>query len=156
ICLAQHGWAAPGVDMVPEALAEARRRATEAGVQATFVEGDVTRLAELGLESGFGVLVDAGCFHTLPASARDAYVDGVTELAATGATMLLFGFGRGRFAPIRAGVSPDEVRDRFHRWSLEEAGRFSPFELLEEAGSRPVAARVGNVFDLWHFRLQRL
>jgi 2-polyprenyl-3-methyl-5-hydroxy-6-metoxy-1,4-benzoquinol methylase len=42
IYLAQHGWDVTGVDMVPEALAIARRRAAAAGVKAHFVLGDVT------------------------------------------------------------------------------------------------------------------
>ena len=44
IYLAAHHWDVTGVDMVPKALAIARRNATAAGVAPHFVEGDVTRL----------------------------------------------------------------------------------------------------------------
>src|SRR3954447_4873017 len=46
IYLAQRGWDITGVDMVPEPLAIARRKAAARGVLANFVHGDVTRLGE--------------------------------------------------------------------------------------------------------------
>ena len=60
-----------GVDMVPKALAGARDRAAAAGVSTTFAEGDVTRLEDLGLPDDFTLLLDVGCFHTLPLDRRD-------------------------------------------------------------------------------------
>lgn len=68
IYLAARGWDVTGVDMVPKALAIARRSATAAGVSPLFLQGDVTRLDELGVGDGYTLLLDFGCFHTLPAS----------------------------------------------------------------------------------------
>src|SRR5215472_16237954 len=85
IYLAAHGWDVTGVDMVPRALAIARRRAAAAGVAPRFVEGDATRLRDLGLGDGFTLLHDFGCFHTLPGDMRDAYVQGLSGAAAPGA-----------------------------------------------------------------------
>ena len=68
-----------------------------------FVEGDVTRLRDFGVGDGYTLLLDAGCFHTLPADLRPAYVDSVSEAAAPGSTLLLYGFVRPpRIAPMRA------------------------------------------------------
>src|SRR5258708_29311804 len=94
VYLAEHGWEVTGVDMVPRALAAARRRAAGAGVSPRYVEGDVTRLRELGVGEGYTLLVDFGCFHTLPDDRRGPYVESVSEVAAAGATMLLYGFSR--------------------------------------------------------------
>ena len=55
-----------GIDMVPEALAMARRRAAAARVSVDFVQGDVTRLHELGVRGPFTLVLDFGCLHTLP------------------------------------------------------------------------------------------
>ena len=82
VYLATHGWQVTAVDMVPKALAEARRRATAAGVAVRFVHGDVTRLTEFGVGDGYTLLMDFGCFHTLPDDQRSAYVSGVSHAAA--------------------------------------------------------------------------
>jgi hypothetical protein len=70
IYLATHGWDVTGVDAVPKALATARRDATAAGVAPRFVQGDVTRLHELSVGDGYALIVDFGCFHTLPEDRR--------------------------------------------------------------------------------------
>ena len=115
IYLAQHGWDAIGVDFVPRAIRSAGQKASSAGVSPRFIVGDVTRLSPLGLGSGFDLLFDLGCFHSIPDSGRDAYAKGATEVARPGATMLLFGFVRGasppRFGP--RGLAHGEVAERF-------------------------------------------
>lgn len=121
VYLAQHGWDATGVDFVPRAIKAAGQRAASAGVSPRFIMGDVTRLTTLGLGSGFDLVFDLGCFHSIPDTGRDAYVTGATELARPGATMLLFGFVRGasppRFGP--RGMARGEVGDRFERgWEV--------------------------------------
>ena len=152
VYLATHGWAVTGVDMVPRALAAARRRAAGAGVSPRYVQGDATRLPQLGIGDGYTLLLDFGCYHTLPADLRDPYVESVSGVAAPGATMLLFGFGRPpALAPMHSGVTPDEIRDRFGRrgWELLSA-EHSSTEALEALGRR-----VDDRFDLWRCRLQR-
>lgn len=123
VYLAQHGWEATGVDLVGRALHKARQRAATANVSPRFIEGDVTRLDELGVGSGYGLFLDLGCFHTIPTERRDAYVAGVTAAAAGGATMLLFGFVPGAMRPGPRGVTGDELRLRFQGWDVVEANR---------------------------------
>ncbi len=113
IYLAEHGWQVTGVDFVGRALEVARRRAASAGVTPTWVEGDVTRLPELGVGAGYSLLLDSGCFHGLRAEQRAAYAAGVAGAAASGATFLLFGFAKGRRGPAPHGVSRDEVESCF-------------------------------------------
>jgi cyclopropane fatty-acyl-phospholipid synthase-like methyltransferase len=115
IFLAQHGWDTTGVDFVPRAIRMAQRKAKAAHVSPRLLIGDVTRLTELGLGGGFSLLLDLGCFHSIPDAGRDGYVRGATELAGAGATCLLFCFVRGekqsRVGP--RGVAAGEVRQRF-------------------------------------------
>jgi SAM-dependent methyltransferase len=152
IYLATRGWDVTAVDMVPKALTAARRNAADAGVSPRFLQGDVTRLLELGIADDHTLLLDFGCLHTLPEDRRSAYVAGVSHAAATGATLLLHGFRRPpRAAPMHAGLSVDEVRARFvpagwHLVSAEPAP-------AETAGI--TVPRAGRRFELWRYRLLR-
>ncbi len=150
IYLAQHGWDVTGVDMVPEALTIARRDAAVRGVLANFVHGDVTRLGEV-VEGTFDLLLDFGCFHTLPPDERASYVESVSAVAAPGATFLLYGFARPpRLAPMPAGINRDEVRERFSRkWEIIKAERTSA------AAIQVARTRADLTFELWRFLLQR-
>jgi SAM-dependent methyltransferase len=150
IYLATHGWNVTAIDMVPKALAIARRDAAAAGVSPLFVEGDVTRLGDLGIGDGYTLLLDFGCFHTLPEDRRPAYVTGVSGAAAAGATLLLYGFRRPpRAAPLHAGVTLDEIQHRFCSggWELVNAERTSV--------ETPVVRGADERFELWRYHLRR-
>ena len=118
IYLCKNGWTTTGVDMVPGALEAARRRAARASAAATFVEGNVTRLQDLGIGGDFDLLVDVGCFHTLPVSLRGKYVEGVSSVARTDAMLFLFAFSPRSLAPMRSGATQDEVARAFDGWDL--------------------------------------
>lgn len=142
IYMAQHGWDVTGVDFVPRAISAANRKAAAAAVTPRLIVGDVTRLTELGVGAGYNLLLDLGCFHSIPDTGRDAYVRGATEVARAGASMLLFCFIR-RATPSRIGprgVARGEVAQRFAAgWEL----------VAEDAGS----AMAG--FDAAWYRLRR-
>lgn len=93
------------------------------------------------------------CFHTLPEDRRPAYVAGVSEAAGPGATLLLHGFRRPpKAAPMHAGVTTDEVQQRFSGagWELANAERMPP-ETLGIA-----VRRTADRFDLWRYQLRRV
>lgn len=102
VYLARHGWEATGVDFVPAAIARARKRAHAGGLNARFVAGDVTRLADLGVVGPFDLVLDIGCFHGIPEALRSAYGDQVARATAPGATLLMFAFAQPlrRWPPI--------------------------------------------------------
>jgi SAM-dependent methyltransferase len=119
VCLAEHGWQVTGVDAVERALARARRRAEEKGVEVRWVIGDVASLSTLGLGDGFNFVFDRGCFHDLPVVSREGYVRGVSELAAPGATLLLLAFARRERGIGPSGASEEEIRRGFGQgWEL--------------------------------------
>lgn len=153
IYLATRGWDVTAIDIVPQALAIARHDAAAAGVTARFVAGDVTRLEELDVGDGYTLLLDFGCFHTLPADRRPGYVAAVSHAAAPGATFLLYGFTRPpKAAPMHASVSDDEIRDRFSPagWDIISAEPASAEKL--GVGVR----RADERFALRHYHLRRL
>ncbi len=139
IYLARNGWEATGVDFVPQAIDTARRKVAGAGVAVRLLVGDVTRLAGLGLEPGFDLILDLGCFHSIADDRRDAYVSSVTPLARSGATMLMFCFVRRgkppRFGP--RGVERDELARRFASgWEMLSEVAGAPFLGLDSAWYR--------------------
>ncbi len=118
IYMAAHGWDVTGVEAVPRALREAQRRAKAAGVRVDFRLGDVTRLGDLGLEPNYSLLHDFGCYHGLKSDERARYAEGVTQLAAPGASLYMMEFTRA-LPPIPSGVSESELREPFGQaWDL--------------------------------------
>jgi SAM-dependent methyltransferase len=112
----------------------------------------VTRLADLALGDPFDLIVDFGCLHTLPADLRALYVRSVSAVARPGATFLLYGFARPpRLAPMQAGLTEAEVRDRFTGagWSLAEAKRVFDDPIVV------ARSRVDRSFQLWRYVLER-
>lgn len=115
IFMAAHGWQVTGVEAVPRALEEARRRADQARVQIDFRRGDVTRLDALHLEPGYRLVFDFGCFHALSGRGRDAYARGVDTVTRPGSTLLMMAFTR-PVPPIMTAVSEAELLQRFAGW----------------------------------------
>jgi cyclopropane fatty-acyl-phospholipid synthase-like methyltransferase len=117
--LAGRGWEVTGVDFVPRAVKKARRRMAAEGLPVTILAGDVTRLEEAGVRGPFQLLLDVGCFHSLPAGRRLDYERGAAAVAAPGATFLLFAFTTP--SGPRPGVPPAEVEATFAEgWELVE------------------------------------
>jgi SAM-dependent methyltransferase len=105
--LSDHGWDVTGIDFVPRAIRAARRK----NPRASLVVGDVTGLAAAGVSGPFDLMLDLGCFHSLPDDRRDAYVAEVARVAAPGGTYLLFAFGaKQRGTPV---ATEEEIRRRF-------------------------------------------
>jgi SAM-dependent methyltransferase len=145
--LAEQGWTVTGVDAVPHALGEARERARRAGAEVDFRQGDVTRLDALGLEPGFDLVLDRGCFHGLGDEDRERCAAGVNELVAPGAELLIFAFSPGWHGPAPRGISADEILQRFGAsdWRLAETKSETP---------RGLPPWLRNVEMAWH-RLER-
>jgi SAM-dependent methyltransferase len=133
--LVQRGWFAVGVDLSGLAIESARRKADWVS-GATFVEGDVTRLRELGVDGPFDLLLDIGCYHAVAPGRREAYVLEAARVARPGSLLLLFAFGPWLNLPGSRRTREPEIRRRF-------AG---PFELERV---RPGADPAGAAwFDL--------
>ncbi|MGN6372303.1 MAG: class I SAM-dependent methyltransferase [Solirubrobacteraceae bacterium] len=119
VYLAKRGWTVTAVDAIDRALARARRRAQEKDVQVNWITGDVASLSTLGIGNGFNLIFDRGCFHDLSPVARNGYAQGVSELAAPGATLLLMAFAHRDRGVGPNGASEEEIQRRFGAtWEL--------------------------------------
>jgi SAM-dependent methyltransferase len=120
--LAGRGWQVTAVEFVDKALAKAKQRAAEQGVEVQWVRADVGELGRLGLEPGYGLLYDFGCIHGLSDSARRGAAAGLTELAAPGARLLLVAFKAGRRILLPRGMDREQVVALLgDGWDLEDA-----------------------------------
>jgi SAM-dependent methyltransferase len=123
--LARRGWDVTGVDIVRKALRRARRRADEAGVELRLVEGDVTRLGDAGVGSGFPLLIDFGLFHDeLSDRQRAAMGREVSAVAAPGAELLMVAWAPRRRGPMPRGASRADIEAAYRGWSVVEEERF--------------------------------
>jgi SAM-dependent methyltransferase len=123
--LAKRGWEVTGVDFVPRALRRARERAAEAGVDVRLIEGDVTTLSGDGVDSGFRLLVDFGCFHDeLTPAQRVAEGREATALAAPGAVLLMMAWQPGNRGPFPRGAGREEIEAAFPAWDVTDEQPF--------------------------------
>ena len=144
--LAGIGWHVTAIDAVDRPLARARARADAAGVNVDWLKADVAELGALGLEPGFTLAFDRGCFHGLGDGERAAYAAGVTALAAPGASLLMMAFGPNRVPAAPAGVEQTEIVARFDGWDLVSAQPDTEGE---------VAGPLRNVPRAWYRLIRR-
>jgi SAM-dependent methyltransferase len=90
ITLAKHGWDVTGVDFVKRAINLARQNAQQYGVSVNLHVDDVTRLNSV--TGRFDLVLDMGCFHSLPPTTRQAYILKIDQLLADSGTFLLYLF----------------------------------------------------------------
>lgn len=113
--LAAHGWEVVGVDFAAQAIEAARRKAGSTD-RVTFLQGDATRLSELGVEGPFELVLDVGCFHGISAAGRRRYAMQTARLTRSGALLMMFGFGaRWRRLLGVPGLSAEGLRRCFGR-----------------------------------------
>lgn len=137
---AARGAAATGVDISPRAIARAREKAAERGLQARFEVADVLSLQQLGLT--FDTIVDSGVFHIFNDANRARYVASLAEVLPPGGYCYLMCFSDrqpGDVGPRR--VSQDELRAAFaDGWTVTSieaetfevnAGKFFPVPAVQ-------------------------
>jgi cyclopropane fatty-acyl-phospholipid synthase-like methyltransferase len=116
LTLARHGWQATGVDFIPKAIGQARRKARQTGLQVDFRLDDVTRLR--GISGPFDLVLDMGCFHSLTPAGRGDYLQNLERLLAPGGTFLLYAFLRDAAKPGSPGLTEAEIAALANRLQL--------------------------------------
>ncbi len=139
------GLDAVGVDSAPTAIALARRKATERGLQVQFRVADALDLEALGLR--FDTVLDCGLFHVLTDPDRDRYIRSLATVLDPSGRYHLLGFSDqapGDSGPRR--LSRDEIE-----------GSFGPAWRLDELRRVQIATNLpGGVVPAWLATLTRL
>ncbi|MGN6244295.1 MAG: class I SAM-dependent methyltransferase [Motilibacteraceae bacterium] len=120
---AARGWTVTGVEVIPQALERARRRARDAGAQVEWVRGDASHLARL-VPAGIDALLDVGCLHVLDDHRRRAWAEGVQAVSVPGARLVLLAFAPKRGPrPGPRGIADEDVSSLLPGWELVERAR---------------------------------
>lgn len=88
--VASLGFSVLGVDVAETALAIARERAVERGIDVEFAVADAFQLQRLGRK--FGTLFDSGMFHTCDSDERPGYVASLAAATEPGGTLYVLCF----------------------------------------------------------------
>ncbi|HTW49113.1 MAG TPA: class I SAM-dependent methyltransferase [Acidobacteriaceae bacterium] len=130
--IARLGFSVLGVDVAETALAMARKKARERGIEAEFAAADALHLDRLGRR--FETVLDCGLFHTFAGGERTRYVAGLASVTEPGGTVYVLCFSdsgpdtgphpvredelRAAFNPEQgweiASLLPDLIQTRFH------------------------------------------
>ena len=130
--LASLGLSVFGVDVAETALAIARQKAADRGVQVEFALADAFHLERLGRK--FATVLDCGMFHTCDDEERPVYVASLASVTEPGATLYVLCFSdegpdtgphpvsqkdlRAAFNPSAgwnvAAIEADKLQTRFH------------------------------------------
>ena len=116
---ASRGHEMTGFDFLEEAVAAAKRKATERGLSATFVVKDALKLQEW--PARFDNVIDSGLFHVFSDEDRVLYARGLRTVLKPGGRLFLLCFSDqvpGTEGPRR--VSQAELRDVFSEgWEIK-------------------------------------
>jgi hypothetical protein len=117
--LARRGWQATGVDAIGRAVRRARARAAAAGVTVTVVQGDVTALDPVRVDTGHRLLLDVGCFHGLSDDQRVRMGRSVNAVAAPDASMIMLAFRPGAAPrPLPRGADQPAIEAACRGWAV--------------------------------------
>jgi len=97
-----------GVDFVRRAINLARKNAEQYDVQVDLRVEDVTRLDSV--TGKFDLVLDMGCYHSLPPSTRQSYILKIDQLLADNGTLLLYLFITPSSEISSSGASPADIR----------------------------------------------
>jgi SAM-dependent methyltransferase len=132
LLIASQGLSVLGVDVAETALAIARKKASDRGIEAEFAAADAFHLERLGRT--FDTVLDCGLFHTFNADEQPAYVASLASVTAHNGTLYVLCFSndgpdtgphpitenelRAAFSPGNGwnlvSLEPDRIQTRYH------------------------------------------
>ena len=119
ITLAKHGWEVIGVDFALRAISIAKKKAQQNNVAVDLRQEDVTQLNSI--QGRFDLILDMGCFHSLPPDKRSSYILKINQLLSDSGTFLLYLFFTS--SPVRYGPGASEEDIRFITHNLRVVER---------------------------------
>lgn len=117
--VASLGWSVVGVDVAETALAKARAKAIQNGIDIEFVTADAFHLESLG--RAFRTVLDCGLFHTFNADERSRYAASLASVIAHDGTLFVLCFSDTGPHTGPHPISQDELSAAFNasdRWQV--------------------------------------
>ncbi|MCU0961775.1 MAG: class I SAM-dependent methyltransferase [Pirellulaceae bacterium] len=145
VFLAQEGFDVTALDLAPTALAQARQRAEQAGVQVRWLLADVTAPPEL---EPVDVVFDRGCYHGVRRENAQGYVAALRRVTRPGARILILAGN----ANEQTGSGPPRVTEQELRDDFSAGFRFIHLETTRFDSA--TADRQGAL--AWSVLLERL
>ena len=118
ITLAKNAWQVTGIDFSKRAIQLAKKKAKQNDVQVDFYLEDVTRLKKVS--GKFDLILDIGCFHSLPDSKRSIYIENIEQYLIHGGTFLIYMFINTNPDANGPGVDEQEIQSLMQRFQLVE------------------------------------
>lgn len=115
IILATHGWEVTGVDFARIAVLRGKRKARKLALKVRLLVGDVTHLE--GISGPFDLILDIGCFTSLPPHSRQPYIRKNEQLLANNGTFLIYLFYKEFPDDDRPGATEADIHfmmEKFH------------------------------------------
>ncbi|GGX48495.1 class I SAM-dependent methyltransferase [Streptomyces noursei] len=106
--LAGRGHEVTAFDAAPSAIERCRAKAVAAGSPVTFMVADATELHASGVPGGFRTVVDSAMLHCLDVDQRRAYLAGLRQVCAPGATLHVLCFRGELAAQLQMPAATDE------------------------------------------------
>lgn len=135
VFLAQQGYQVTALDYIPAAIEFAKKRASKAGVEINFIEGDITEWIS---PERYDFILDSGCLHNFNKKDRIKYRQRFPQWLSENANFVLVHFGKRSIFDInyRLGLKVKRATKD------ETEGFFQPelklVEFYAEPGSRPL------------------
>ncbi len=89
--LAEHGWNVTAIDMVPKAVAIAKRTCEDVSLHPEIFLGDVLDIASVVPHLPYQFILDNGCLFSLRLSQQNKVLETITSWCVSPAMMLRFG-----------------------------------------------------------------
>jgi ubiquinone/menaquinone biosynthesis C-methylase UbiE len=144
--VATPGLTVVGIDVAETALAMARTKAQERGVEVTFVAADAFHLERLGRT--FQTVLDCGLFHTFDASERPRYVSSLASVTRRGGTVYVLCFSDEGPDTGPHPIAQDQLRAAFSAgegWSVVAIERDRVHTRFHENGAPAWLATIRRV-----------
>jgi SAM-dependent methyltransferase len=135
-----------GVDVAETALAIARQKAADRGIEAQFAVADAFHLERLGRR--FETVLDCGLFHTCDGDERPGYVASLASVTGHGGTLYVLCFRDGGPDTGPHPVSPEELRAAFNRgagWAVDAIEPDTVQTRFHDAGAPAWLAKIHRI-----------
>ena len=112
--LAMIGCDVTGIDLVEDAISDAKAKAIERHVKVNFIVGDVLQLDRFFMDGEFDIVIDSGLFHVMTDEERPVFVQQVHRVLKAGGKYFMLCFsdkGPEGYGPRR--VSKAEIEHTF-------------------------------------------